>query len=358
MGWTPFYPAVRPVQPGRRRRGPRRRTRDRRLRRRATGLGRAEARRHRSGRPARTGRGCSTVWRANLLGSSSKGNEYFLRHLLGTTSNLQAQPTPEALRPNDVAWTDDIPEGKLDLLMSIDFRMTSTTLLSDVVLPAATWYEKADLSSTDMHPYRARVQPGDRPAVGNPVGLSRRSAPSPGRSARWPREHLGTRTDVVLGTLQHDTPGAMAYPGGTEHDWRVTGETPVPGKTMGPIAVVDRDYAGARRQVGDAGPAGGHAGRDHQGRHRRIPTRRSSELAAKFGVMDSRRRRRAARRSTPPSGWPTPSWRCPGTSNGRLAVEGFRQLETAHRPAGWYTWPRAARNGASPTPTPRPGRCR
>jgi len=52
------------------------------------------------------------IWRANLLGSSSKGNEYFLRHLLGTTSNLQAQPAPEALRPNDVAWTDDIPEGK------------------------------------------------------------------------------------------------------------------------------------------------------------------------------------------------------------------------------------------------------
>ena len=25
-----------------------------------------------------------TVWRANLLGSSSKGNEYFLKHLLGT----------------------------------------------------------------------------------------------------------------------------------------------------------------------------------------------------------------------------------------------------------------------------------
>ena len=31
--------------------------------------------------------------------------------------------------------------------------MTSTTLLSDIVLPAATWYEKYDLSSTDMHPF-------------------------------------------------------------------------------------------------------------------------------------------------------------------------------------------------------------
>ena len=36
---------------------------------------------------------------------------------------------------------------KLDLLVSLDFRMTATPLYSDIVLPAATWYEKHDLSS-------------------------------------------------------------------------------------------------------------------------------------------------------------------------------------------------------------------
>ncbi|MGH8839706.1 MAG: molybdopterin-dependent oxidoreductase, partial [Jiangellaceae bacterium] len=56
-----------------------------------------------------------TVWRANLLGSSSKGNEYFLKHLLGTDSNLRATPTPQERRPADVTWSDEIPEGKLDL---------------------------------------------------------------------------------------------------------------------------------------------------------------------------------------------------------------------------------------------------
>ena len=30
------------------------------------------------------------IWRANLLGSSGKGNEYFLKHLLGTDSSLRA----------------------------------------------------------------------------------------------------------------------------------------------------------------------------------------------------------------------------------------------------------------------------
>ncbi|POD84046.1 Nitrate reductase [Lactiplantibacillus plantarum subsp. plantarum] len=31
--------------------------------------------------------------------------------------------------------------------------MVATPMYSDVILPAATWYEKADLSSTDMHPF-------------------------------------------------------------------------------------------------------------------------------------------------------------------------------------------------------------
>ncbi len=31
--------------------------------------------------------------------------------------------------------------------------MTSTGLFGDILLPAATWYEKHDLSSTDMHPF-------------------------------------------------------------------------------------------------------------------------------------------------------------------------------------------------------------
>jgi nitrate reductase alpha subunit len=32
--------------------------------------------------------------------------------------------------------------GKLDLLVTLDFRMSTTCLYSDIVLPTATWYEK------------------------------------------------------------------------------------------------------------------------------------------------------------------------------------------------------------------------
>lgn len=39
-----------------------------------------------------------TVWRANILGSSGKGHEYFLRHLLGTTENaVRAEESPPDL---------------------------------------------------------------------------------------------------------------------------------------------------------------------------------------------------------------------------------------------------------------------
>ena len=105
--------AIRPIQPRRRRRGAQRRAgRSPSMSPSSWRQGPAEARRHRPDDPANWPR-VLDVWRANLLGSSSKGNEYFLRHLLGTTSNVQAGLTPEALRPNDVAWPDDVPGGQV-----------------------------------------------------------------------------------------------------------------------------------------------------------------------------------------------------------------------------------------------------
>ena len=41
--------------------------------------------------------------------------------------------------------------------------MTSTTVYSDVVLPAATWYEKHDLNTTDMHPFVHSFNPAIAP---------------------------------------------------------------------------------------------------------------------------------------------------------------------------------------------------
>lgn len=42
---------------------------------------------------------------------------------------------------------------KLDLIVDIDFRMNTTGLYADVILPAASMFEKWDLSVTDLHSY-------------------------------------------------------------------------------------------------------------------------------------------------------------------------------------------------------------
>ncbi len=50
-------------------------------------------------------------------------------------------------------WTDEAAEGKVDLWVTLDFRMSTTCLYSDIVLPTATWYEKDDMNTSDMHPF-------------------------------------------------------------------------------------------------------------------------------------------------------------------------------------------------------------
>src|SRR5699024_4764981 len=67
------------------------------------------------------------VWRSNLISSSAKGQEYFLKHLMGTKSGVLAEPNRDE-EPEEINWIDEDTEGKLDLLVSLDFRMTSTPL--------------------------------------------------------------------------------------------------------------------------------------------------------------------------------------------------------------------------------------
>ncbi|MGH2835190.1 MAG: nitrate reductase subunit alpha, partial [Solirubrobacteraceae bacterium] len=181
-----------------------------------------------------------TVWRSNLLGSSGKGHEYFLKHLLGTTDYaVRAEESPPQLRPRDVVWHEQAPEGKLDLLTTLDFRMTSNALFSDVVLPAATWYEKFDLSSTDMHPFVHSFNQAVPPAWESKsdwdtFGLIAK------RFSELAEKHLGQRRDLIAAPLQHDSADEIAQPLGEVRDWRAGECEPVPGRTMPKLIVVDR----------------------------------------------------------------------------------------------------------------------
>jgi nitrate reductase alpha subunit len=52
---------------------------------------------------------------------------------------------------------------KLDLVVDINFRMDSSAMYSDIVLPTASHYEKYDLSMTDMHSYVHPFTPAVEP---------------------------------------------------------------------------------------------------------------------------------------------------------------------------------------------------
>lgn len=180
------------------------------------------------------------VWRSNLISSSAKGQEYFMKHLLGTHDGLLSMPNEED-KPEEIVWRDEV-EGKLDLLVALDFRMTSTPMYADVVLPAATWYEKADLSSTDMHPF---VHPFN-PAV-DPLWESRSDWDIFRTIAKefsaMAKEHLpGVYKDVVSSPLAHDSVSEIAQPYGAVKDWRKGEVKPIPGKTMPNLSIVERDY--------------------------------------------------------------------------------------------------------------------
>lgn len=75
-----------------------------------------------------------------------------MKHLIGSDDSVLSD-IEQSWQPEDVNITEKPPEGKTDLFVSMDFRMTSSGLFSDIILPAATWYEKYDISSTDLHPF-------------------------------------------------------------------------------------------------------------------------------------------------------------------------------------------------------------
>jgi nitrate reductase / nitrite oxidoreductase, alpha subunit len=192
------------------------------------------------------------IWRGNALNASAKGQEYFFKHYLGTHNQTIAEDV-DGDTFFDTVWREAAPQGKMDLVVDVNFRMDTTALYSDIVLPTATWYEKDDLNSTDMHsfihPLSAAVPPCWESKsdwdifkiLANKVSeLSKDHFPKPVR-------------DLVSVPLQHDTPAEMAQ--ATIRDWAKGECDPVPGVTMPNLVTVERDYANLGKQFISFGPA-------------------------------------------------------------------------------------------------------
>ncbi len=193
------------------------------------------------------------VWRSNLLGSSGKGHEYFLKHLLGTDHGVLGKDLGEEGRqkPVEARWHDQAPEGKLDLLVCIDFRMSTTAVYSDIVLPTASWYEKDDLNTSDMHPFIHPLQAAVDPAYESKTDWEIFKAIARSFSEVAP-EILGVETDVVQLPLQHDSPGEVAQP--EVKDWKRGECELIPGKTAPAYIAVERDYPNLYARFTSLGP--------------------------------------------------------------------------------------------------------
>jgi nitrate reductase alpha subunit len=116
--------------------------------------------------------------------------------------------------------------------------------------------------------------------------------------------------------------------------------------------VVERDYAAIADKWATLGPLVDSLGVTTKGITTH-PTEEVGQLAAKFGVMDSGAAQGRPAITTAERMADT-ILALSGTSNGRLAVEGFKELEkrTGRRLTHLA---RAVRNVVSPTPTPRRG---
>jgi nitrate reductase / nitrite oxidoreductase, alpha subunit len=197
-------------------------------------------------------------------------------------------------------------------------------VFSDVVLPAATWYEKHDLNTTDMHPFVHSFNPAIAPPWQTRTDWHAWSVIAD-KFSELATGRLDTRTDVVAVPLMHDTPDAMANPHGAVRDWKRGECEPVPGKTMPKLVEVERDFTAVGAKLKALGPLMDTLGATTKGVTFEL-SKQVDYLARKNGTV----------RGGPADGRPSLQrdvhvceaiLAMSGTTNGHLATQGFRSLE-------------------------------
>ncbi|MCC6174657.1 MAG: nitrate reductase subunit alpha [Chloroflexi bacterium] len=204
------------------------------------------------------------IWRGNAIMSSAKGHEFFLRHYLGTHDNAVAKEAAEG-HIRSVVYREPAPRGKMDLVVDINFRMDTSALYSDIVLPTAMWYEKNDLNTTDLHSFIHPLGAAVPPVWESKTDWEIFKAVARKVSEMAPGVFPAPVRDLVSFPLMHDTPDELAQ---TEvRDWSRGECPPVPGRTMPHLRVVERDYANIYNRFISFGPLARQNGLNANGVH-------------------------------------------------------------------------------------------
>jgi nitrate reductase alpha subunit len=193
------------------------------------------------------------IYRGNLIGTSMRGHEYALKHLLGTHNNVLGDERARDL-VDDVEWHEQAPPGKLDLIVNVNLRMDSSANYSDIVLPTAHWYEKYDLTCTDLHSFFHPFTPAHDPpweARHDWDAFKEVAA----KISELATTHLPSPVeDVVMTPMITDSPDELAQPFGEIRDWASGDVEPVPGKYFPNVHVVTRDYTQTLERYTTFGP--------------------------------------------------------------------------------------------------------
>jgi anaerobic selenocysteine-containing dehydrogenase len=83
-------------------------------------------------------------------------------------------------------------QNETELFVVLEFAMTPTAEYADVLLPAATWYEKMDVIATPVHPFLQLMQPAVDPQF-------------EARTEFWIYSELAKRLDPSLAARHYDT---------------------------------------------------------------------------------------------------------------------------------------------------------
>ena len=230
------------------------------------------------------------IWRGNAIGASAKGHEFFLRHYLGTDSAAEAEDLAGA-NVREVEVPPEAPIGKMDLVVDLNFRMDTSALYSDIVLPAATWYEKDDLNTTDLHSFINSMQAAVPPAWESKSDWAIFKALAR-KVSELSAEHLpGQHEDLVMLPLQHDTPDEISQP--HVRDWKKGEVEPIPGQTMPKFKIVSpglRTSLRAHGQPRERGPGERSRSARPEDRRGRLLRRPGRAAAPRFRVRRERPR--------------------------------------------------------------------